>query len=124
MVGTSDNRFMGTFDGGNHTITFTKTDASTNDCAPFGYIEGATIKDLTIAGSITTSAKYGASIAAHTYGETNITNCHSTVTITGSNSGDGTHGGFVAVNQLHRLSICACGNYHECLKQLHLQPKR
>lgn len=99
MVGTSDNRFMGTFDGGNHTITFTKTDASTDDCAPFGYIEGATIKDLTIAGSITTSAKYGASIAAHTYGETNITNCHSTVTITGSNSGDGTHGGFVAVNE-------------------------
>ena len=98
MAGTSDHKFKGTFLGNDKTLTV-NLNASTDNCAPFGYIDGATIKDLKIAGSITTSKKFAASLAAHTYGETNITNCHSTVAITGNNSGDGTHGGFVAVNE-------------------------
>ena len=110
MAGSGSNRFKGTFDGGGHTLTVTLS-ATSNDCAPFGCIEEATIRDLNIAGSVTTSAKYGASLAAHTYGTTNIENCHSTVTITSNatSSGDGTHAGFVAVNEgSATLSFSGC----------------
>ena len=100
MVGSNEHRFCGTFDGNGKTLTISLS-AQTNDCAPFLYVDGATITDLTVAGSVSTPAKFGASIAAHTYGTTNITNCTSTVTITSTatSSDDGTHGGFVAVNE-------------------------
>ena len=100
MVGSNEHRFYGTFDGNGKTLTISLS-AQTNDCAPFLYLDGATITDLTVAGSVSTPAKFGASIAAHTYGTTNITNCTSTVTITSTatSSDDGTHGGFVAVNE-------------------------
>ena len=108
MAGSGSNRFKGTFDGGGHTLTVTLS-ATSNDCAPFGCIEEATIRDLNIAGSVTTSAKYGASLAAHTYGTTNIENCHSTMTITSNatSSGDGTHAGFVAVNEGSATLSCS-----------------
>ena len=98
MVGTSDHRFCGTFLGNGRTLTVSLS-ATTDNCAPFGYIDGATIHDLTVAGTITTSKKFAASIAAHTYGTTTITHCSSTVVISSSVSGDGTNGGFVAVNE-------------------------
>lgn len=106
-VGTADNKFKGTFLGSGNTLNI-ELSASTDNCAPFLYLDGATIRDLTVSGSVDTSAKYGASIAAHTSGDTNITNCHSTVSINGSISGDGTHGGFVAVNDSGKLTFTNC----------------
>ena len=100
MVGSSEHKFCGTFLGNGRTLTINLS-ANTNDCAPFLCLDGATIQDLTITGTITTPEKYGASIAAHTYGTTNITNCTSNVTIqsTVGVSDDRTHGGFVAMNE-------------------------
>ena len=100
MVGSSEHKFCGTFLGNGRTLTISLS-ANTNDCAPFLCLDGATIQDLTITGTITTPEKYGASIAAHTYGTTNITNCTSNVTIqsTVGVSDDRTHGGFVAMNE-------------------------
>ncbi len=102
MAGNSEaNSFQGTFLGtAGKTMTLNLT-AATDGCAPFGYLKNATIKDLTIAGTVTTGYKFGASIAAHTYGTTNIKNCISTVEIisTFEESADGTHGGFVALNE-------------------------
>ena len=98
MAGSSDHKFQGTFLGNNKTLTLNLS-ATGNDCAPFRYIDGATICDLKIAGTVNTSAKFGASIAAHNSGTSTITNCHSSVTIGGTISGDGTHGGFVAMNE-------------------------
>jgi uncharacterized repeat protein (TIGR02543 family) len=98
MVGTNDHKFCGTFYGNGRTLTVNLS-ATTDNCAPFGYVDGATIQDLTVAGTISTSRKFAASIAAHTSGTTSITHCNSTASITGSISGDGTHGGFVAVNE-------------------------
>ena len=99
-VGTSSHPFQGHFLGNGKTLNVGLS-ATTDNCAPFGYIEGATIQDLTIAGSITTTKKYAASIAAHTSDTTNISNCQSiaTITSTATSSGDCTHGGFVAVNE-------------------------
>ena len=98
MVGTSSNKFKGTFDGNGHTLNFNK-ETSEQYCAPFRYVENATIVNLHTTGSITTSAKFGAGIVAHTKNTTAISNCWSSVSIISSVSGDGSHGGIVAYTE-------------------------
>ena len=96
-IGDTDaHKFKGTLDGNNHKITVSYT-ATTDNCALFNYVDGATIQKLTVDGTINTSAKYAAGIAAQTSGTTNITDCTSSVEINSTTSGDGTHGGFVGV---------------------------
>ena len=94
MAGDSSHRFNGTFNGNNKTLTVNYTPSS--NCAPFLCTENATFQNLTVAGTITTSAKYAAGLIGQAYGTTNITNCRSSVTINTSVNGDGTHGGFIA----------------------------
>ena len=54
MAGTSEaNSFQGTFLGNGHTITANITDTGNQGTALFRYINGATIKDLTVGGTIT-----------------------------------------------------------------------
>ena len=101
MVGTSEYiSFQGTFLGNNKTLTVNLT-GTEDGCAPFFTIKNATIKDLNIAGSVTTGYKYGASLAVHNYGTSIIENCVSAATITSTftSSADGTHGGFIALNE-------------------------
>ena len=102
MVGTSDNKFKGTFLGdGDYTLTFTRGTAQSafdeQYCAPFRYTDGATIQNLKVEGEIYTAQKFGAGLIAHNYGTTNITNCHVSTVIHSSVGGDGTHGGFIAL---------------------------
>ena len=53
MVGISEtNSFQGTFLGEGHTITAAMTDNINGGAAPFRYIKNATIKNLTVAGTI------------------------------------------------------------------------
>ncbi len=92
-----DGRFKGTLNGKGHQITFNYTQDTENDAALFKALDGATIKFLDVVGTINTSKKYAAAIAAHTYGTININSCISRVTINSTISGDGTHAGFVAV---------------------------
>ena len=110
MVGTDGHKFKGHFDGGiydenhqlvgNHTLTLSygsdQTPFSEDYCAPFRYIEGAEIKNLTVDGTIYTKNMFAASIAGYALNNNTITNCRSSVTINSSFNGDGTHGGFVA----------------------------
>lgn len=107
---SSSNCFKGVFDGDSHTMTLNLT-ATTENCAPFKYLSGATIKNLNVAGTVTTSSKFGASIAAHTYNTTNIQNCTSSAIITSTfeSLADGTHAGFVALNESSAtLNISNC----------------
>jgi hypothetical protein len=98
--------FQGIFDGNGHTLTVNYT-ATGDNAAPFAYITGATIKNLRVAGTITTSKKFAAGIVAISNGGT-ITNCQSSVTIDSSTSGDGTHGGLVADSYTGTLNITNC----------------
>ena len=107
MAGTSTNRFKGTFMGDGHTLTVNYM-ATANDCAPFLYIEGATINTLKVAGTISTSYQYAAGIAAHSYGNSIIQSCWSNVDITSTVNGDGTHGGLVAGHESGSLNITNC----------------
>ena len=103
MVGTSEtNSFQGTFLGdGVHTLTFTAGSSSAafgeENCAPFRYTRNATIRDLKVTGTIYTSRKFAAGLVARNSGTTTITNCQIGTVIHSSVSGDGTHGGIVAM---------------------------
>ena len=99
MVGNSEsNSFCGTFDGDGHTLTVTynTTEKATG---PFRYVRGATIKNLHTAGTITTSNKFAGGLVGLAYEANTITNCRSSVFITSSVSGDGTHGGLIGDNE-------------------------
>ena len=107
--------FCGTLDGNGRTLHINLKADSEDGCAPFRYLEGATIKNLTVAGSVATSSKFGASIAVNNLKNvgyingTEIIDCYSSVNITSSINGDGTNGGFVAVNQTGgKLTFTRC----------------
>ena len=110
MIGNSaSNRYQGTFDGQNHTVTvaFNYTDHET---ALFRRTIGATIKNLKVDGTITTTHKFAGGIVSHIdTGESGtILNCESAVTINGSVNGDATHGGIVgaATGTSTRIENC------------------
>lgn len=113
MVGAEGNPFSGTFKAGtNQTIynylTFncgTEASPYTEDyCAPFRYIDGATIENLKVVGNVYTSGKYAGGIVAVADGEnSHITGCHSSVIIksifdaSAQERYNAYHGGFVAL---------------------------
>ena len=105
MAGSSGHEFFGTFDGQQHTLTFSygATGAYGNEqyVAPFRYVSGdneqnpAIIQNLHVTGHIYTSTKYATGILAQQNGTVKIKNCHSSIVIHSSVSGDGSHGGLV-----------------------------
>ena len=108
MVGTSSNKFKGTFDGCGHTLTVSYN-VTADYVAPFRQADGATIKNLHVAGTITTNQKFAGGLMAQPSGNCNISNCRSSVAITGSKSGDGTHGGIVGIQDNNvSLTITDC----------------
>lgn len=67
MVGTSTNKFSGTFDGNGNTLTFNQ-ESSEHYIAPFRYINGATIENFKVAGTVTSANKFAGGIVAHATG--------------------------------------------------------
>ena len=107
MVGSSAHPFCGTFDGQGKKLTFNCT-ANSNYAAPFRYVNGATIKNLNVCGTIITSGMYASGLVAHTSGSTSITNCCNKVVINSQVNGDGSHGGFAGIINEGSLSISGC----------------
>lgn len=108
--------FRSIFDGMGHTITVNYT-AGEDYAAPFRYIRGATIKNLTVDGTINMGDyMYGGGFAGDCYGQNHFINCVSHVTINATKTGDGTHGGFVARNlgsnsmgiYMYKITFTAC----------------
>ena len=116
QVGTSESIcFKGIFDGQTHTLTLSGgtfgTSSSYNSnqyVAPFRNINGTTIQNLVVAGSLYTSAKFAAGVAAYAKGTNTITNCKVTAAINSSVNGDGTHGGIVAHVDGGTTTITGC----------------
>ncbi|MBR4152436.1 MAG: hypothetical protein IKT98_05700, partial [Selenomonadaceae bacterium] len=104
--------FSGTFDGNNHKITVnygTETARITTEgCALFNKLDNATVRGLTVDGTIYTSDKYAAGLAVHTENAVTIENCRSSVTINSTQSGDGTHSGFVGGVNSGTLNFTNC----------------
>ena len=62
-VNDDDNKpFSGTFLGNNKTITATIADTGYSGTALFGYINGATIRNLTVAGTIASNQRHMAGL--------------------------------------------------------------
>ena len=89
--------YRGTFNGNGHTITFNKDWTENNRfVALFRHVGNATIKNLHVAGTITSSQMYPAGLVAQVYnGTATIENCRSSVCLNGTMNGEGTLAGFV-----------------------------
>ena len=72
---TPTRAFSGTFLGGGHTITMNISDWGNQGTALFSYINGATIKNLTVAGTITASQAHTAGIVGFADGTNLIEGC-------------------------------------------------
>lgn len=108
MDGYVATEYSGTFDGNGHTLKI-RLDSTEQYAAPFRYVKDATIRNLTVEGTVTTSAKFAAGIVGKSDGKTTLENCLSRVVIVSSVDGDGTHGGLAANVESGTLSIKNCG---------------
>ena len=96
MAGKSGHPFKGTFDGQGNTLTFNRT-AAEDFCAPFHYINGATISNLHVDGTIT-GGNYErlSGLVGHSEGNITIKNCRVSTEISTTVSGVSFHGGIIA----------------------------
>ena len=104
-IGTKEHPFTGEFDGNGHTLTinYWKKDVMT---APFMHISGATIKNLRVKGSITSTTKFSGGLVGAATGMRNIINgCWVSVSISASINGDSSYGGFVGSVGAERGSL-------------------
>ncbi len=96
------NYFKGTFDGNGHSITL-----NINSTSPFQSlfetIYGASISDLTVNGSVSTSSIYGAGIVCRAYDHSSITNCVNNATVYAYDSFEG---GIVALVSSGTVENC------------------
>ena len=89
MAGTANKPYAGTFDGQNHTLTVNWDAGSAKDVAPFGRVNGATIKNLRTEGSIRSDGYFLGGLIDEAYGGSNtVANCVSAVNITSSYTSD------------------------------------
>lgn len=107
--GYISNAFGGTFDGNNHTI---KNLTVTNGDGLFASVNGATIKNLKVEGTISgTSANVGG-IVGKTQGKVTITNCSFTGSVSTSKSGSSNAaGGIVGRVNAGTLKVENCANH-------------
>ena len=85
-VGTNDSPFKGVFDGGGYTLTANYNFPRKGDnirCAPFSYVKDATIRNLTVDGSINCDEGFAAGILGENDGWTLILNCIVSARVTG-----------------------------------------
>ena len=90
-----DNPFSGTFLGNGHTLTANLSSTTTGTgwneegVAPFHYIKDATIKKLTVAGTIASASYHTAGIVGFAFGTNLIEGCTVTATLNQNNNSAG-----------------------------------
>ena len=89
--------YRGTFEGNGHTLTFNKSGWTEKFIAPFRHVGTATIKNLHTVGTITSNQMYATGLVAQVVdgGALTVENCHSSMTLNNTGSGDLTSGGLV-----------------------------
>lgn len=80
MVGTSSNKYAGTFDGQGYTVTYNKGSLTEQTHGLFRFVNGAIIKNLNVAGSMSSSGIDLGGIVGNSSGVT-IQNCHCSVNL-------------------------------------------
>ena len=109
MAGTGDSPFKGTFDGNGHTINV-NLNGGGEALALFHVIDGATIQNVKVMGTVTSSNHRPATFAAFVEGNSTIKNCWSSVDIVSTRTSSWVDGGaFVA-----RVSAGATLDMRDC----------
>ena len=83
LAGASGKPFAGIFDGNGHTISIGTISGAAAGTSLFPYANGATFKNLTVTGTITSSASGIAGFVGSAGGSLTFENCKNQVTITG-----------------------------------------
>ena len=96
MFGKPSNTYRGTFDGQCHTVTVGFNNTTAEETGLFRRINGGTVKNLKVDGTITTTRKLAGGICSGIWQKGKIINCESAVTINDAGTGDATHGGILA----------------------------
>lgn len=94
----NDEAYSGIFEGNGHTLNVNITHNSLYT-AVFRFVKNAIISNLNVTGSISSSDKYTAGLAAIVLpnGSLTVENCRVSAAIIGNINGDATNGGFVGV---------------------------
>ena len=95
MFGKPSNTFKGVFDGQCHTVTVAFNNMTANETGLFRRVNGGTIQNLKVAGTITTDKQFAGGIVSGIWQRGTITNCESAVTMNDTSDHDGTHGGIL-----------------------------
>lgn len=116
-IGTEDNPFAGSYDGGNFTISGLKTEETIQNAGLFGYAMGGSsqkvsVKNLTIDNSVIMGATIGGIIA--TGNNLDIFNCHTSETVQISSRNADAGGIFGGMSELSGssvyITISSCSN--------------
>lgn len=81
-IGTKETPFTGTFDGAGYEISNIYLEGE-QYVALFGYIQGATITDLTISGTVIATGDYSGGLIAYASKEMYVSRCHNKCNVTG-----------------------------------------
>lgn len=103
---TDIKNFRGTFDGDGHSITLRINSSTQSGLSVFPNASGATFKNLTIKGNITTTAENAAAFVAKPMGDLKFYNCTNEMDINAKRS----TGGLVGYTNGKTISLVACVN--------------
>ena len=85
-IGNASNKFQGTFDGGNFTISGLYINNKPFYAGLFGYSQGGTIKNLAVSGNIA-SGSWAGGIVGDNHSGSSIKNCYYSGTVAGDDVG-------------------------------------
>lgn len=111
-IGVDGKMFQGTFDGQGHTVSgLYVNDANANYIGLFGFVQGATIKNVTVQGSV--SAKgYAGGVVGRANTGTTIQNVRNEASVTGSSNYVGGVVGYIRANAAGSdpVTVSNCAN--------------
>lgn len=116
-IGTSAKRFQGTYDGGNKIVTLEHFATETSIYGFFGYVDGATLKNLTVGGSSASNNQiYIGGICGVAVGTTTFENCENRLPINNSANYTGgicgwVYSGTVTFNNCRNEANLSAGTY-------------
>lgn len=109
-VGTDEHPYAGTFEGNGHKLNIAYVSEG-NNCAPFSEVNGCTITNLHVTGSIQANHTGAGGLigqATQSGSTITITKCWSSVTINSTIEGGGYIGGFIGENYESKFEITNC----------------
>ena len=98
LIGDADNPYEGTFNGLGNTLTIDRN-GNNGRISPFGVVASATISNLTVAGTITTPAKFVGGLVGRVMkqGSLKIERCQVNVDLNSQVDGDASSGGLIGI---------------------------